>query len=274
MIELPDGPEAAAVAALAERLQAVRRENRQLTHALQQLKREHADVIQSSRIEIARLQRVMDRSLAEIRPLQSERQALQAQLAAAEPEHQLTRRSGNFGSAQRGSHEDEDDASPSGRQIAHREGSARQAISASQPSGTGDAPAEPLKNAYTSPNETADPPGAPSSTALVAARQIVNGLRQTHREALLEGLEKTFVLDVEERRFTAGRAQQPVQLNPLLSVSLLIGREEVIDGNTGQVRFFPDGTSSGGRIRLRHEGDEAEVTVQWSDGEVSLRPAE
>ena len=274
MVELPEGADASAVAGLVGKLQAFRQENRQLAKTLQLLKKDQAELIHSGRTEIARLESLIDRSLAELRSLRDERDALQTQVAAADLEHQLTSRPDIFAPAHRGSREDEDSDIDPGRQIAHRERLTRQPIATAPASGAHEAPAEPLDTPHTFSVETVDSAEAPISTALIAARNIVDGLRQVHRESLLNGIEKRFVLDVEERRFTAGRAEQSMQLDPRLSVSLLVGRSNVIDSNAGQIRFFPDGTSSGGRIHLRHGADQAEVTVKWSNGEVSLSPAD
>jgi general secretion pathway protein H len=61
-----------------------------------------------------------------------------------------------------------------------------------------------------------------------------------------------------------------VPLDPALDISLLTTKSEVIDENTGGIRFFPDGSSTGGRIALRRLGDRATVNVRWSTGAVTL----
>ena len=40
------------------------------------------------------------------------------------------------------------------------------------------------------------------------------------------------------------------------------------------IRFFPDGSSTGGHFRLGYEGAHVDIDVDWLTGRVSLAPAE
>jgi general secretion pathway protein H len=49
-------------------------------------------------------------------------------------------------------------------------------------------------------------------------------------------------------------------------LSLVAGRSELIGRSAGQIRFFPDGTSTGGRVTLTGSGSRYNVVVDWLTG--------
>ena len=54
-------------------------------------------------------------------------------------------------------------------------------------------------------------------------------------------------------------------------LSLYTTQEQAIDGAIGSIRFYPDGSSSGGGVALVHEGLRYEVLVNWLNGSVSIQ---
>jgi general secretion pathway protein H len=103
-----------------------------------------------------------------------------------------------------------------------------------------------------------------------AARAVADGLRQTRSRAMLENRPQTFALDVEARRFRPGDGQPLRQLDRGIALSLLTARSEVAGEAIGRIRFFPDGSATGGRVRLALEDHEAEVGVDWLTGDVAI----
>ena len=260
MVELPHGPEAAAVARLTERLHRVRKENQYLTDTLRQLQKEHAALIYSSQSEIARLQSIAERSRDELDSLKSQWQALEDHLAPL-PEYRHTNAPDLI------SRSSNDSWADSGTQNGAAQGESLVPIA------LGGDP-RPKSEAYAPHIDTSSFETGTTSPAVVTARRIADELRRAQREAVHDGIETRFVLDVEQRHFSAGRTQEVVQIDPSISVSFLTAKSEAIDEHTGQIRFFPDGTSSGGQIRLIYERDQAEVAIRWWDGRVLLSPPE
>ena len=107
----------------------------------------------------------------------------------------------------------------------------------------------------------------------VAARAIADGLRQTRSAALSSNREQVFMLDLGERQFRAGRASPLEPLNEALELRLYTASAELIDAQSGQIRFFQDGSSTGGRITLALDRQRAEVTVDWLTGQVAVADA-
>jgi general secretion pathway protein H len=115
-----------------------------------------------------------------------------------------------------------------------------------------------------------DPPGLQVD---VAARAIADGLRQARSHAVLANREEVFALDIEGRQFRAGQGQPLKQLDKGLELGLLTARSELLAADAGQIRFFPDGSSTGGRIAIARAEIRAEVAVDWLTGEVSIHGA-
>jgi general secretion pathway protein H len=115
--------------------------------------------------------------------------------------------------------------------------------------------------------------GQPGMDVDVAARSIADALRQARSQAVLENREQLFALDVEERLFRVGGQRAPVQIDKDIAVTFQTARSEVMSETIGQIRFFPDGSATGGRIGLTLDGRHVEVVVDWLTGLVSVNHA-
>jgi general secretion pathway protein H len=110
-----------------------------------------------------------------------------------------------------------------------------------------------------------------------AARRTAATLRMARDTAIRTGSESALVIDVEARRLDLP-GFRPVFLPAGVNLDLEVARRELLDGDRGAIRFFPDGSSTGGRIVLSR-GKGADVTgyqvgVNWLTGRVRLAPWE
>jgi general secretion pathway protein H len=112
--------------------------------------------------------------------------------------------------------------------------------------------------------------GQPGLDVDVAARSIADALREARSQAVLQNREQLFALDVEERLFRAGQQRAPVQIDKDIEVTFQTARSELMSETIGQIRFFPDGSTTGGRIGLTLDGRRAEVVVDWLSGLISV----
>ena len=112
-------------------------------------------------------------------------------------------------------------------------------------------------------------PVSPATHAREAARAIAGALRAARGEALTTDRSVSFTLDVANRRYRW--AQQPTQSLPSdLNLTLLTSREAGVAGSAGQIRFDPDGSSSGGRVSILGGDRLWMVGVDWLSGRVSI----
>jgi general secretion pathway protein H len=103
------------------------------------------------------------------------------------------------------------------------------------------------------------------------ALRIARLLEKTRREAILLKMEQVFVIDFRRRIFGTYGGTELVQLDPVLDFTLDIASSEAINEHSGRIRFFPDGSSTGGRIHVRHDRGGAIVKVDWATGATTVQ---
>ena len=87
--------------------------------------------------------------------------------------------------------------------------------------------------------------------------------------AIVKGEERSLEIDVEARTYQVPD-KSPVQLPEELQMKLLTAATEQTGDSKGMIRFFPDGSSSGGRITLTRDQHEWRVEIAWLTGEVRI----
>jgi general secretion pathway protein H len=111
----------------------------------------------------------------------------------------------------------------------------------------------------------------PGVTLKSAARDVAAALRTSRSRAISGNREATFTLDVGTRRYAVDGEQRVGTLAEDLEVSFVSARSERLDETTGIVRFYPDGSSTGGRVSLSRGEREYHVDVDWLTGRISIR---
>ena len=55
-----------------------------------------------------------------------------------------------------------------------------------------------------------------------------------------------------------------------MKLGITSAKEDQVNSHTGRIRFFPDGSSTGGHITLQREQRQWRVNVAWLTGAVSV----
>ena len=103
-----------------------------------------------------------------------------------------------------------------------------------------------------------------------ASRQLAAGLRKARGVAVTERREAVLTLDVEGRRFSVTGDPKIYALPRQLELALFTAQSELVREKTGNIRFFPDGTSTGGRVTVSAGESMQEVDVDWLTGRVKI----
>ncbi|MEX2497527.1 MAG: GspH/FimT family pseudopilin [Wenzhouxiangellaceae bacterium] len=105
------------------------------------------------------------------------------------------------------------------------------------------------------------------------AREIISGLRRTRGQAIINRTEQVFLIDAERLTWkAAGQDQQ--KLPEGLDITLETARSEMTGENAGGIRFFADGSSTGGSVLLSVDDRKWYITIGWLTGEISQDPPE
>ncbi|HET19630.1 MAG TPA: type II secretion system protein GspH, partial [Chromatiales bacterium] len=112
----------------------------------------------------------------------------------------------------------------------------------------------------------------PGAQARTAAQQLASGLRSARGQAIARGDEAVLLLDLERKSYRQG--ERTVALASGLELSLDTAISEVGTAGQGGIRFYPDGSSTGGRIGVQGGGHAYRVDVDWLTGKVTVNEAE
>lgn len=103
-----------------------------------------------------------------------------------------------------------------------------------------------------------------------ASRTLAAGLRQAQSVALASRSDAVLTLDVEEREFQVTGTEGSRALPKDLELRLYTAQSEVATERKGSIRFYPDGSSTGGRITVASGERKYLVDVDWITGRVSI----
>lgn len=103
-----------------------------------------------------------------------------------------------------------------------------------------------------------------------AARQLAAGLRKARSVAVTERREAVLSLDLGERTFSVSGDPKIYALPKRLEFSLFTAQSEVVQEQVGTIRFFADGSSTGGRISFWNGEGKQEVDIDWLTGRVKI----
>ncbi|MBR0697763.1 GspH/FimT family pseudopilin [Bradyrhizobium lablabi] len=110
-------------------------------------------------------------------------------------------------------------------------------------------------------------PKAAATRVAVAARAIAATMQLARANAMASNMETVVRIDTRSGRF--GPPGSMHSLPRGMQIALTVADAERA-GDTGGIRFYPDGQSSGGVIALTLDKSSAGVAVNWLTGEPRL----
>lgn len=113
-------------------------------------------------------------------------------------------------------------------------------------------------------------PPAIASEAGQAARALANGLARARQLAIFQNRETILKLDLDRRSWQLP-ADPATSFSPGLDVAFEGVARDITGPRAGGIRFFPDGSSTGGTITLT-DGDKNKfkLTVNWLTGRIGF----
>ena len=103
-----------------------------------------------------------------------------------------------------------------------------------------------------------------------AAYDVATQLRDARAAAQARNADQAFMIDVGNRRTWIEGYAVRRPLPPGLAVDVEVPGAEQLAANLVRVRFFADGSASGGKLVLRDGARRATVTVNWLTGDVRV----
>jgi general secretion pathway protein H len=112
--------------------------------------------------------------------------------------------------------------------------------------------------------------GVSGADLRASSRELAAGLRQARSEAVSLRRDTALTIDLEKRSFTLSTHPKVHKLPEALELKLFTAQSEVVNEKQGAIRFFPDGSSTGGRVTVSSGERKYLVDVEWLTGKVSI----
>jgi general secretion pathway protein H len=115
---------------------------------------------------------------------------------------------------------------------------------------------------------------SPTRTLRGAASEIATTLRETRRQAQARQAPRRFVVDTRARSFGIEGAAGWRPLPDGVEAALTTAESLLVDQRRGGIDFFPDGSSTGGRVSLEMAEQSVRVDIEWLTGRIRVSEAE
>jgi len=103
-----------------------------------------------------------------------------------------------------------------------------------------------------------------------ASRDLIAALRYTRGQAIVKREPQVLMLNVDEKSYRAA-TRASVKLPEQFDLAIETARQEMVSEGEAGIRFYPDGSSTGGNIELSRGDTVWRIDINWLTGEVSLR---
>jgi len=105
------------------------------------------------------------------------------------------------------------------------------------------------------------------------ARDVVSSLRHARSLAIMQQQDAVWRMNIEQKKFwiQGAKQQRPRQLDESIETKVLTAESEVSGPSEAGIRFFPDGSSTGGKVELNYKEQQYQINVEWISGRVTLQ---
>jgi len=112
--------------------------------------------------------------------------------------------------------------------------------------------------------------GNRTATLRGAAREISSALRFARGHALTHSKETSLKFNLKNNSYQVTHKNKTFNISKDIEVSLDVAQSQVAEDQVGAIRFFSDGSSTGGRITLEIEESKYQLDVNWLTGQVEI----
>lgn len=115
------------------------------------------------------------------------------------------------------------------------------------------------------------PGGREKISLKAAASELMTGLNHTRNQAVLTHKDALLRIDLSQGTFwTEGQAKNIKTLPPQVVIELSTAAQETTNNNIASIRFFPDGSSTGGYVKLIGQKENYTIIIHWLTGRVEI----
>ncbi len=112
--------------------------------------------------------------------------------------------------------------------------------------------------------------GNQSTRLNAVTRDLVSALRYARGQALISHQEVAVAINLGENSYQVSNRNKVYSFSDDIDLTLEIARDEFKDDEIGQIRFYADGSSSGGRITMEWDEFKQQIDVNWLTGKAEI----
>jgi len=102
------------------------------------------------------------------------------------------------------------------------------------------------------------------------ARQVAGGLKLARDNAIYGRKPAFLLLDLGKREFRIDGEARIHKLHPDVELKLYTAQDDLVSDTLGKIRFFADGSSSGGRVTVGAGARKYLIDIDWLTGRVTI----
>lgn len=111
---------------------------------------------------------------------------------------------------------------------------------------------------------------APGQELRATAEELRADIRRVRNAALAGSRETVLTIDVESGTWASAVGNLRGALPADMALAITVARQERTGKGAGGVRFYPDGTSTGGKLTLSRGERALLISIDWFDGHVAI----
>lgn len=102
-----------------------------------------------------------------------------------------------------------------------------------------------------------------------AVRDVVSALRYARGQALMTHQEMTVTFDLAKNTYKVS-GRQEYSIPETIAVTVVTAQSELTGEGQGNIRFFADGSSTGGRVVLDRGEISMQIDINWLTGQLEV----
>ena len=112
--------------------------------------------------------------------------------------------------------------------------------------------------------------GNKSTQLKAVVRDLASALRYARGQALISHQQVVVSINLAENSYQISNRDKAYQFSDEIDVTVVIAQDELKDDEVAQLRFYADGSSSGGRISMEWDDLLTTIDVNWLTGKVDI----
>ncbi len=101
-------------------------------------------------------------------------------------------------------------------------------------------------------------------------RSLVSNLNLARSTAITRNQEVALTIDLDKHEYTITGLNNKQSLPDNIDIRMLTVENELIDETRAAIRFFPDGSSTGGRVTISGNNTTQAVDINWLTGQTRI----